>query len=339
MTTPRPVRWLAFGAVLVLCGAAGPLTPTWTLKIATLAPHGTVWFNELAQAASDWKRASQGRAAMTVYWGGTQGDDEAVIRRIRLGQLQGGWLTVVGLIRIDDGFRALNMPLFYDSTDELFCVMDRVMPVLASRVKPKGFIVLSPGYAGWVQMFTTRPAATADALKELRIWTSVGDEQMVRWYKQNGFRPVALTATDLTAALLQRRIEALPVTPLTALSMQYYARAPHMLQIDLAPLPGALLLATEAWQRLPGEVQASLTAAAAASWSRMRVSVPDAERRAVDAMRRHQKFTVTRVKGTPAGASFDDLARRYASSLRGDWVPADIYDLAVSRRDACRAKQ
>ena len=70
----------------------------------------------------------------------------------------------------------------------------------------------------------------------------------------------------------------------------------------------------------------------------MQVSVPDADRRAVDAMRGYEKFTVTRVKGTSSSAAFDEQARAYATSLRGTLVPADIYDLAVSHREACKER-
>jgi len=332
----------ALVATIVLAAAMASVTaetPTWTLKVATLAPHGSVWFKELARVASDWKRSSKGRAEMVIYWGGLQGDEDSMVRRIRLRQLQGAWLTNVGLSRIDAGFNALNMPLFYDSTDELFCVIDRLMPVLADRARPKGFVVLSPGYAGWVQAFTTHLARTLDDLKRLKLWTSVGDERLVHWYKENGFHPVALASTDLTTSLEQGLVEWIPTTPLAALSMQYYRRVPHMLELDLAPLPGAFLVSVAAWEGLPKDLQSDLAAAAAASWSRMQVSVPDADRRAVNAMRECERFTVTRVKGTSSAAAFDEQARGYATSLRGTWVPADIYDLAVSHREACREQK
>ena len=325
-------------ALVVTMASVTAQTPIRTLKVATLAPHGSVWYRELGQLASDWKRDSKGRAEMVVYWGGVQGDEEAMVRRIRLGQLQGAWLTNIGLSRIDVGFNAFNMPLFYGSTTELFCVIDRLMPVLAERAKLNGFVVLSPGYAGWIQLFTTRPTGTLDDLKRLKIWTSVGDERMVLWYKANDFHPVALASTDLTGSLMQGLVEGLPTTPLVALSMQYYRRVPYMLELDLAPLPGAFLVSVEAWQSLPKDQQSGLAAAAAASWSRMQVSVPDADRRAVDAMRGYEKFTVTRVKGTSSSAAFDEQARGYATSLRGTWVPADIYDLAFSHREACRER-
>jgi len=43
------------------------------------------------------------------------------------------------------------------------------------------------------------------------------------------------------------------------------------------------------------------------------------------------------VKGMSA-AAFDEQTRGYAASLRGTWVPADVYDLAVSQREACRER-
>jgi TRAP-type C4-dicarboxylate transport system substrate-binding protein len=315
-------------------------TPNWRLKVATLAPRGSVWFKELAQVASEWKLGSRSRAEMVIFWGGTLGDEEAVVRKIRLGQLQGAWLTAIGLARIDASFNALNMPLFYASTDELFCVVDKLMPALAERAEPRGFVVLSPGYAGWVQMFTTHPTGSVDELKRLKIWTSVGDDRMVRWYKDNGFRPVPLSTTDIMVGLKVGAIEAFPTTPLAALSMQYYKQAPHMLELDLAPLPGALGISVEAWESLPEDLQSNLRDAAAASWSRMQVSVPDADRRAVEVMRHDRKFTLTRVKDSPTlAAAFEQQAHEYAAAMRGTWVPADVYDLAAQHRDACRARK
>jgi hypothetical protein len=74
-------------------------------------------------------------------------------------------------------------------------------------------------------------------------------------------------------------------------------------------------------------------------WTRLRSKVPESDVRAVSAMEKLEKnkLTVTHVKGTPAQAAFDDLARQYNTKARGTWVPDDIFDELVAGRDACRA--
>src|SRR5210317_1280660 len=68
-----------------------------TLKIATLAPAGTIWMNEMKKGASEIKKKTDGRVELKFYPGGVMGNDKSVHRKIKVGQLHGGAFTSGGL--------------------------------------------------------------------------------------------------------------------------------------------------------------------------------------------------------------------------------------------------
>ena len=112
------------------------------IKLATIVPDGSVWDKSLKQMGVDWKAATGDRVSLTVYSGGSQGDESTVLRKMRLNALQGASLTVVGLSSIDWSFNVFNIPFFFQSYDELNDVIDKLTPVLKQRVEAKGFVLV-----------------------------------------------------------------------------------------------------------------------------------------------------------------------------------------------------
>jgi len=64
-----------------------------TLKISTLSTDGSSWMNELRAGASEIEQRTEGRVKFKFYPGGVMGDDQAVLRKIRFGQLHGATFT------------------------------------------------------------------------------------------------------------------------------------------------------------------------------------------------------------------------------------------------------
>ena len=75
---------------------------------------------------------------MTVrlYAGGVAGDDPDVVRKMRLGTLNAGVLTSVGVAEIDKSVYALGVPMMYDSYEEVYYVLEKMRPRL--EIEPGG---------------------------------------------------------------------------------------------------------------------------------------------------------------------------------------------------------
>ena len=64
-----------------------------TLKVGVLAPEGTNWSNSLKKMAKEIREKTNKKVKIKFYFGGSQGDEPDVLRKIRVGQLHGGIFT------------------------------------------------------------------------------------------------------------------------------------------------------------------------------------------------------------------------------------------------------
>ena len=59
------------------------------LKIATEVPAGTLWFNSLTAINKEVSQKTDGEVRIQVYAGGVMGDQNSVISKMKLGQIDG----------------------------------------------------------------------------------------------------------------------------------------------------------------------------------------------------------------------------------------------------------
>jgi TRAP-type transport system periplasmic protein len=329
-TAETALRLFVSVLLFVLVFTSAPTAQS-ALKLATVVPEGSVWDKNLKQMAEEWKSATGGRIAVTVYGGGSQGDEPTVLRKMRLDALQAASFTAIGLGSIDSAFNVFDIPFFFASYDELNYVTDKLTPAIRKRIEPKGFVLLNWGHGGWTQIFTKKPVHTVDDLKKIKLYTSAGNDRMVQWFKSNGFEPRAMAMTDIMTGLTTGMIEGLPTPPLAAMAFQWYKQTPYMLDIGLAPIVGATVVTTKTWKGIPDADKPKLLAAADGVEQRLRVDIPKQDQNAIDAMTK-AGLTVTKATGPEWGAQLDSLGK----TMRGEMVPADIYDLASKARDEFR---
>jgi TRAP-type transport system periplasmic protein len=322
---------LSFVASLALAGVAHAQAP---IKLATILPEGTVWDKNIRQMGEEWKTATGGRVTITVFAGGSQGDEPQVLRKMRLDALQAAAFTAVGLGSIDAAFNVFDIPFFFDSYDELNYVTDKLTPEIRKRIEAKGFVLLNWGGGGWAQVFTKTPVQTVDDLKRIKLYTSSGNDRMVQWFKANGFQPRAMAMTDIMTGLTTGMIDGMPSPPLGALMFQWYRQTPYMLELGLAPIIGANVITAKAWKAIPDADKPKLLAAADGVEKRLRVEVPKMDENSI-AMMTKNGLTVTKATGPEWKTQLDSLAR----TMRGEMVPTDIFDLAVKARDEFRKSQ
>jgi TRAP-type C4-dicarboxylate transport system substrate-binding protein len=333
----RIAKWALLGALAAM-PALGPAPaatqqPT-VIKLATLVPDGSVWDRAMKDMGAEWTRTTAGRVQLRVYPGGVAGDEPDIVRKLRIGQLQAAAVTTSGLADIDPAFRVFGIPMFFDSYPELYAVLSRMEPTLKQRLEAKGFVLLNWGHGGWVYFFTRHSVSTVAEIKKVKMFAWAGDDNWVQMWKNNGYSPVALAATDILTGLQTGMIDGYPTTPLLALTLQWYRQTPNMVGIGMAPLVGGLVVSKQAWNKIPPDDRAKLQAAARRLELRLQTDVPRQDTTAVEEMRRRGlKVTVV----PPAAvAEWRAAAERFAVGMRGGMVPGDILAMATRERDAFR---
>lgn len=321
-------------AAVALPGLLEGGTDKVTIKLATLVPEGTIWHTTLRDMGTEWSKVSEGRVGLTIYPGGVAGDEPDAVRKMRIGQLQAATLTVAGLGELDESFRVFQIPMFFASYEELFAVLDVVGPTFEERLRAKGYQLLHWGHAGWVHLFSTKPIATLDDLKAQSLFVWAGDDRTVQWWKKNGYKPVALAATDILTGLETGMIQALPTTPLAALSLQWFRSAPNMMGTGLAPLVGGTVVTLKTWDKIAAADRAKLLSVAKTVENRLEQEIPTQDAKAIDEMKKRGLI----VTATKDEAGWRKAAEALGTTTRGDTVDASIYDLVLRARDSYRTQ-
>jgi TRAP-type C4-dicarboxylate transport system substrate-binding protein len=274
-----------------------------------------------------WRVATHGQAQMTIY-AGTMGSELELVSRMRAGQLQAAAVTTQGIVSIDPGVAALqSMPMMFRSFDELDYVKQKLQPLLDRRLESKGFKVLFWADAGWVRFFSRQRIDRPDELKRLKTFVTAGGTEQFDVMKSAGYNPVALEWADALTGMQTRMIDAVPTIPYYALATQVYTVANYMLDLNWAPVVGALLLTTKAWDALSPDAQTALAAAALEFGKQFQVQGRLEGDEAVVAMQKRGLTIVT--IPPPLMAEWRAANELLYPKIRGGMVPADMFDEVV----------
>ncbi|HEX9733367.1 MAG TPA: TRAP transporter substrate-binding protein DctP [Thermoanaerobaculia bacterium] len=311
---------------------AAPADARVAIKMATLAPDGSVWDDLLREMGAEWQEATGGEVALRIYAGGVAGDEPDVIRKMRIGQLHAASLTIAGLSSLDPAFEIFEIPMFFRSYDELFHVLDEMRPTLEKRLEERGYVLLHWMHGGWVHFFSKKPIRTVDDLRRQKLFVWAGNDDLVQLWRKNGFQPVALAATDVMTGLQTGMVEALPSTPLAALSLQWFQQTPYMQDIGLAPLIGGTVITVKTWNQLSPDQQSKLRKIALATEGRLEKEVPRQDEKAVTQMKQRGLSLVE----VPDQKEWRDAAEQFTAYKREQMEAVDLLDTARRLRDAYR---
>jgi TRAP-type transport system periplasmic protein len=323
-------------ACLLWAGCLTPATPQTVIKMGTLAPDGSPWHQTLQIMGEKWRKISNNQVKLVIYPGGVLGDEPDMVNKMRIGQIQAVALSGAGMSTIEPGVMALQIPMMFDSYEELDYVRDRVAPKLEKMIDGRGYLVLNWGDAGWVHFFTTKPVTHLNDMRGLKMFTWAGDNDTLELWKANGFRAVPLAATDILTGLQTGLIEAVPTTPLYALLNQSFGIAHNMTDVKWAPLVGATVISKKTWEALPAAERSDLLNAAREAGTSLRGNIRKMGDDAVATMQK-RKLNVVHVDAATADEWRKEAEGVYPK-LRGKTVPADLFDEVKSLRDEYRAK-
>ena len=315
-------------ALMVLAAASALPAQTVTVKLATLAPDGSHWHESLKDLAVRWQEVSGGRVKLRIYAGGVAGDELDVMRKIRIGQLHASFVTTHGLNSITKANRVFNLPRMIRSAEELDYVMEAITPKLNVLLEENGFISLGWGDAGWARFFVPQKTTSVEEVRKLKMFTWAGDPETTELWIGAGFNPVPLPTTELTMALQTGLVNAIPVPPSIAMASQWFTKTRYMINLEIAPLAGALIISKRIWNRIPAELHAVLKEEAGKIVVRMREDNRRLEVDAVEAMVKRGLEVIT--PSAEETREWNTIADEVNRKMRGGYVPANFFD-EVSR--------
>ena len=215
--TTRFVTGLLLALALAAMGAPARAVD---IKIASVAPDGSRWMQQMRAGAEEVSARTGGRVTVKFYPGGVMGNDAQVLRKIRIGQLQGGAFTAGGL---GERYGALNLygiPLLFRSLDEIYAMRAALDPELAAGLEQAGFVTF-----GFIAM---------EAL---------------------GLSPAVLPVTDVLTGLQTGLIDIAFASPVAALVLQWHTKVKYITELPISYSMGIFAIEKGAYAALSADDQ------------------------------------------------------------------------------------
>lgn len=312
-------------ATLAFLAAGAALAEAPAIKVATIAPKGSIYHRALQEMGEAYRRASGPQARFLVYTDSIQGTEADTVRRMRVGQLDASMLTVVGLTEIDASVAALQyMPMMFRSWEELDYVREKLRPELEGKLAAKGFAVLIWGEGGWVQFFTKEPIVHPEEFKRARIFAWSGDRIQPAVMKSLGYHPVSIPIADILPGLETGMLDTVPVAPLWALVGQFDRVTHYMVRINWVPIVGATVMRRQTLDAMSPAAREALLAAARKATGELRAHRTVQDEESIRAMEARGLKVQTL---TPElEQAWRAVAERSWPYVRGTMVPAETFD-------------
>ena len=277
-----------FLVVLMLAALpiATPATAQQVIKMATVAPEGSSWMRELRAAAAQVKTATQGRVEVKYYPGGVMGSDTVVLRKMRLGQLQGGVLTSSELAAVYPDAAIYSLPFAFDHWEQLERARAQIDPLLARGFETRNMKMLTAANVGFAYLMSTKPLRTQADMRKVKLWIPQNDEIAERTFKAGGLSPILLPLGDVFTSLQTGLVDSVANTPSGAVALQWHGKLRNMLDLPLSFVVGFVVMDLKAWQKLTPADQSALSEAFKAAGRRVDAGVKRDDAAALAAMKK-----------------------------------------------------
>jgi len=335
MKTLNKIIWLGLTTLFFLFTAvisAQAAQAKYVFKVASLAPDGSVWAKRFRDFTKEVTEKSGGEIDFKIYAGGVMGDDRAMYRKMRVGQLNGGGFTMTGIGEVVPDFRVLGIPFLFNSYDEVDRVKEKLMPRFEKEFEEKGLVLLAVSEVGFVYTMSTMPITTLAELKQSKAWTPEGDPISQALLETVGVTPIPLSIPDVLTSLQTALINTTFNSYYGSIVLQWFTRIAYITDIPFAYAYGAFILDKKTFSRLPPQYAELMRSAAKTHFDKL---LDDTRKSNEEAMQVLIKNGITLVKPTPmTKAELQNSYReRTVGKLKNDAFSESIYTETIKHLD------
>jgi len=220
-------------------------------KIATLSPDGSAWMRQMRASAKTIETKTEKRVSFKFYPGGVMGNDKAVQRKIRIGQLQGGAFPGGALVSAYPDSQIYNLPLLFRSYDEIDYVRKSLDADIVAGYEKGGFVTFGLAEGGFAYLMTNnRAVATPEALKQQKVWVPNDDPASSKALSTFDVTPIPLAVPDVLASLQTGLIDTVTASPIVSIALQWHTQVKHMTDLPLLYFYATLAIEKKAFDKL-----------------------------------------------------------------------------------------
>jgi TRAP-type C4-dicarboxylate transport system substrate-binding protein len=221
-----------------------------TLKISTLSPEGSTWTKLLREHGAKVEQRTGGEVKFKFYPGGVMGDDKAVLRKMRVGQLHGAVLTAGALVQSYEDIALYNLPMLFRNEAEVDFVRQAIDERLMQGLRSHKFVGFGLAEVGFAYPMSQQPISSVSSVRQRKVWTPDNDPSSQQAFEAFRISPVPLPIADVLAGLQTGLIDSIASPPIGAIALQWYTQVEYGLDLPLIYVYGTLAMSEKAYARL-----------------------------------------------------------------------------------------
>jgi TRAP-type transport system periplasmic protein len=327
----RRILTLLAVATLVLSAKVARADDGTTLKVGTLAPAESPWGQVFKVWAKGVSARTNNALSLQFFWNGQQGDEGAMVGKMRTGQLDGAAITATGLSMIYKHVLVLQLPGLFTTWEKLDSARNAMRSGFDAEFEKQGFKVLGWGDVGMGHVMTKGFDVHSPAdLKHKNCFYFAGDPIEPMFYSVIGdVTPKQLSVAEVLPGLTSGTISVVNAPALAAEQLQWASRLDHINTAVSGIGIGALVFTSAKIKSLPADAAAALIETGkvagdaltgrirredAASFARLKARMSTTEPTADEMAQWNKVFADTRarLRGTTFDPAVFDAAVKYA---------------------------
>jgi TRAP-type transport system periplasmic protein len=303
---------------------AGAVSAQVTLKLATLAPEGSIWQQALQDAKTEIETTTAGAVKLKIYPGGIMGSEKDVLFKIKTGQLQGGGFMGYAIGKICPDTSALMFPMVFRNYEEVDQVLEKMRPFLADNVRKNGFEAMGWTEVGFSYAYSMKPISSLEELRATKVW-GLDSPMLMELFSAGGISAIPANVTDVLTALQTGSLETVFGPPTAAIAVQWHTKVRYFNTMRLTYAIGGVFLSSTGWASVPAQYR---DAVVAAFDKHCRLLTPKVRKSDIEALDYMRTQGVKPIEETPdVRAAFEQIAAVALQKIKGSVFSAEAWDL------------
>ena len=244
------IKKLVLFLTIAFVGFNSPVLLAKTIKIATLSPEGTFWMKHMRVGAKEIKEKTQGRVKFKFYPGGVMGNDENVLRKIRIGQLHGGAITIGAISQSTPDVTLYGLPYLFSSLDDAAEIRETTDPMLSKEIEKNGFVNFGFAQGGFTYFMSKEAIHSIDDLRQRKSWIPEKSDVGLSVFRYVGVSPISLPLSDVLTGLQTGLIDTVATSPIGALALQWHTHINYVTDQPLNYLTATMIIDEKVFKKL-----------------------------------------------------------------------------------------
>ena len=264
-----------------------------TIKLATLAPEGSSWMKTFNLLNKEVMKKTENSVQFRIYAGGVLGDEMDLLRKMKIGQIQGAAFTSGGLSAIFKETNVFQIPFLFQKYEEVDAVLTRMDSFFRKGFEDNGYVLLDWSEGGFLYLMSTVPITSVADLQKAKVWIWEGSPMPQAIFDEAGVSAIPLSVPDVLVGLQTGLVNVVYAPPTGAISLQWFTRTKYLTDVPLAYLAGGIVVKKDIFQQISPSDQSSIIEISQRHLKQLKAVTRSENQEAIQVMAKHGTKIVT----------------------------------------------